>query len=240
MNKIINPFVYNYIANNDIKNPTLPAWIGETYSQYFEDIIVESLLKAYLSKNKEKKLSFTYIEIGANHPISTNSTFLLNKKYGVNGILIEANPDLIGDLSKIRSKDFVYNVAISNSNEENVEFYLSKDTEISSLNKNFVEAWDKKEASNKIVVKNKRINEILHIVKDCDLIYLSIDIEGMDLDLIKDIDYPKYSPFLIQCEPSEGFKKGTKDEMIEFLKQKNYILICETEGNLIFINQKYI
>lgn len=240
MIKTINPFVYNYISYGEITNPTIPAWIGETYAQYFEDVIVESLIKAYVSKNKNKVLSFTYIEIGANHPISTSSTFLLSKKYNANGILVEANPDLISELSKIRKRDHVYNFAISNSDEEYVEFYLSKDTEISSLNKQFVEAWDKKEANNKIRVKNKRINEILEITKNCNLVYLSIDIEGMDLDLIKDIDYTKYKPFLIQCEPSEGFKKGTKDEMVDFLKEKNYILICETEGNLIFIHQDYI
>jgi len=238
--KTINQFTYAEINNYNCSNPTIPSWIMETYAQYGEDIIIEAILKAFLSRNTQKQYSFTYIEIGANHPISTNSSYLFYKKYNASGILIEANPELISELKRVRPRDLILNYAISNNDSDQVEFYISKDTEISSLNEEFVKAWDKEKAKNIKKVKNKRINSILELAKNVDLLYLSIDVEGLDLNLIKDIDYEKYCPFIIQCEPGEGFRKGTKKEIIDFLQNKNYMLLSETEGNLIFINKKYL
>lgn len=41
------------------------------------------------------------LEIGANHPIATSATYLLSVELGISGVLVEANPALIGDLKKV-------------------------------------------------------------------------------------------------------------------------------------------
>ena len=79
-----------------------------------------------------------------------------------------------------------------------------------------------------------RINDLLEIVKANELIILIIDVEGLDLRLLKDINFEKYRPFIIEIEPSDGFVPGTGDAMIEYLSSKGYELIAETNVNLIF------
>jgi hypothetical protein len=67
-----------------------------------------------------------------------------------------------------------------------------------------------------------------------ELIMLSIDVEGYDMRLLEDIDFTKYHPFIIQVEPSDSYAPGTGAKMINFLDNKGYTLIGETDVNLIF------
>ena len=49
MNKIVNSFVYQRILESGMPNPNIPAYLTATYSQCYEDIIVEGLLRAYVA-----------------------------------------------------------------------------------------------------------------------------------------------------------------------------------------------
>lgn len=53
----------------------------ETYSQASQDLFVEALTK--------QKQSGYFVEIGSNHPVINNNTYLLEKKYNWRGLMIE-------------------------------------------------------------------------------------------------------------------------------------------------------
>ena len=65
--------------------------------------------------------------------------------------------------------------------------------------------------------------------------FLSIDIESLDLPVLRDLDFEKFRPIVIQAEPSEHHRPGNTDEMIAFMLENNYVLVAKTEVNLIFI-----
>lgn len=52
-----------------------------SYSQAGQDIYVEEIT--------QKKINGTFLEIGSNHPIEHNNTYLLEKKYNWKGIMVE-------------------------------------------------------------------------------------------------------------------------------------------------------
>lgn len=238
MNRSINPFVYQRILENDMPNSTIPAWLGETYSQCYEDVIIDSLIRAHKRKLGRQLKGLTYIEIGANHPVCTSSTYLWKRKYNVNGILVEANPRLIKNLQKFRPNDHIINAAAYDQDSEGIDFFLSPDNEISSLDERFVNAWKDLGVQEKITVPTIRVNTLLEMVKNVEAVILIIDVEGLDLRLLKDIDFEKHRPLIIETEPSDAFAPGTSKAMIEFLESKDYVIIGETDVNLIFLNNK--
>jgi FkbM family methyltransferase len=233
MDKIVNSFVYQRILESGMPNSTIPAWLGETYSQAYEDVIMESLLLAYVKRNGTIN-GITYIEIGANHPVCTSSSYLLQRKYGAVGTLVEANPKLIPILQKHRPHDTIINAAVYDEDIGSIDFYISPDNEISSIDKRFVNAWKDGRVEEKISVPTVRINQLLETTADADVVFLSIDVEGLDMRLLADIDFDRFRPFMIQIEPSDAYAPGTSTTMMDFLKEKNYNLVAETFVNLIF------
>jgi hypothetical protein len=56
----------------------------ESYAQAYQDVFVETMMKG--------KRDGYYLEIGSNHPITHNNTYLLEKKYNWKGLMIEYLP----------------------------------------------------------------------------------------------------------------------------------------------------
>jgi FkbM family methyltransferase len=233
MNKIVNNFVYQRILESNMPNSTIPAWLGESYSQAYEDVIMEGLFRAYIKRNGPVN-GITYIEIGANHPVCTSASYLWQRKYGAVGILVEANPKLVPALQRHRPNDIVINAAVYDQDITSIDFYISPDNEISSLDKKFVNAWKDGHIEETISVPAIRINQLLATASAAEIIFLSIDVEGFDMRLLADIDYSQYRPFMIQVEPSDAYAPGTSTTMIDFMTEKNYNLVAETDVNLIF------
>lgn len=208
----------------------------ETYSQDGEDIIISSLLRAQMLRENRSMNDVFYIEIGANHPIYTSNTYLLYKKYAAHGLLIEADPNLIADLKRTRPRDTVVQCAISNLHDPEVVLHVAQASELSSLNPNHIHSFGQffghGGISQSVRVPNIHINVLLEDVNKVD--FISIDCEGLDYDIISSIDFEKFKPFIIQCEPSEHFMKGNTSKIISFLESRSYKLQARTDINLIF------
>jgi FkbM family methyltransferase len=239
-NKIINPFIYELIDKHQMPNPTIPGWLEESYAQRYDDVVVDQLIAGYLVRNKLSRLSLSYIEIGANHPVCTNSTYLLYKKYGANGILVEANPKLAANLKQFRPRDEVIQAAVVASDVEEITFYLSPENEISSVDKSFVERWKdgRTGIQQEIKVKTVRVNQLLERMVGVDSLYLSIDVEGLDYEVLCDIDFSKYRPHIIQIEPSDHFIPGNSIRIMEYLKLHDYKLIAQNQTNQIYVDNR--
>lgn len=224
----LNPFIQEEINNNNMAQPTLQTALQPSYAQAYEDVILTSIMWA--NQTNFGGFPITFVEIGANHPVNTSASYLF-EKLGARCVLVEANPKLIPELQKHR-KSIVLNYAVTNSKEESVNFYVSPDNEISSVNQEFVKAWKNGHIQEVISVPAISINEILeglpgHVI-------LSIDVEGHDYEILADINYDLNKPFIIMVEPSEEYAPGTVDKMVGFLRGKGYKLVARTFVNLIF------
>ena len=65
----------------------------KSFSQFGEDLIIESALNIIKEKN------ITYLDIGANHPFLISNTYYFYRN-GSTGTLIEPDPTLYKDLKK--------------------------------------------------------------------------------------------------------------------------------------------
>jgi len=231
---ILNPFVVQEIVEHGMESPTIPVVMQPSYAQAYEDVIIDGLLYALLTK--KNRLDLDFFEIGANHPVATSASFLLKKKYNVHTILVEANPELIPALKKHRPDDTVIHAAVTDKPVKTVSFARCPDNEISSINESFVKAWKDGTILDRIDVPAININELIqrfYIHEFVDMI-ISIDIEGHDYEVLTDLDFERFRPLILIVEPSEEFAPGTVEKMMTFMESKGYSLYSRTFVNLIF------
>lgn len=226
----LNPFVYEIIQSKGMATPDIPVKLMPTYSQCYEDVIIDSILKAYFRTHGSR--DFVFVEIGANHPVATSSSYLFREKYRMKSILVEANPKLTPELERFRPGDTIINKAVVDNDNPKIDFFISKNNETSSLDSNFVRVRTPGIVEN-ISVPTIRINDILSNCIQSEVI-LSIDVEAYDIQILQDIDFNIYRPYLILIEPSEDYQPGSINQITSFMLGKKYSLIAETQVNLLF------
>ena len=198
---------------------------------------------------KDQKEGF-YLDIGCGHPIKNNNTYLLNKK-GWNGINIDLDVDNIDLFNSYRKKDVNLATAVSDKEgETELYFYHSKSAlnTISKENADFQKA--KVSAIKKI--KTQTINKIIENspFKDRKIDFLSVDVEGSELAILKNFDFIKYSPKVIVVEYLDlSLKKLEiknlnvnniiKSEIYKLIISNNYTLANILHSDLVFINNNF-
>lgn len=182
-----------------------------SYSQEGEDMI----LKYIFGKKKDG----FYVDVGAYHPRRFSNTYHFYKK-GWHGINIDAN-DMTG-FKTTRDRDINLQLVVGDGNTKLYRKF--QEGAYNTCNDNYVVSSDFIKA---IPCKTYRLSEILkaHNVRQID--FMSIDVEGMDLEVLQSNDWDKYKPTVILIEDS--------DELITvYLKSLGYKLVAKTLHTLIF------
>ena len=199
-----------------------------TYSYDCEDLIVEKIIK---------KNNGFYVDIGAHDPIKHSNTYLLYKK-GWSGINIDANPMAIAMFNKKRKNCINLNVGISDVEGE-FSFYISENPLLSSFDKDkVIEAktkWNFSFSTKNI--RTRRLENVLndYVKNNVEIDLFNIDVEGLELEILKSNDWNKYLPKIIIIELHERYVENViKSEIYSFLYLKGYRLVSKTFITLIF------
>ena len=191
-----------------------------------------------------------YVDIGCGHPIKNNNTYLLNKR-GWKGINIDLDEENIDLFNIYRKKDENINIAVSNDNKEvDLYFYHSKSA-INTISKEAAN-YQKAKVSSVKKVKSKTLNEILinSKFKDIQIDFLSIDVEGSELLVLKNFDFKKYSPKVIVVEYLDlslpkleiknlNIKNIINSQLYNLITSNNYTLANILHSDLVFINNDF-
>jgi FkbM family methyltransferase len=200
-----------------------------SFSQYGEDAIIRQVL------NSMKVYNPTYLDIGAHDPIrlsNTYSFYLRNSK----GYLIEPNPLLIKKLEKYRKSDTILNVGVSNGKEKKADLYIMYDDVLSTFSYDEALEYEKKghKIKEKISVQLIDINDIIeNYIKACPD-FISIDIEGKELEILEVFDFNKFRPKVFCIETWSYAKTMKETSIIDLLNKNNYVVVADTTLNTIF------
>jgi FkbM family methyltransferase len=247
---VLNPFTYDKlieIGNENEYTPKIPVELARQYSQAGEDLIIQSLIYRlnYFKTNDHKKSfelnNLRYLEIGANHPIATSSTYLFYLK-GASGILVEPNPDLADLLRNVRPNDEVLSVACVDNDQLDGQLHISEASELSSLIPESPGRWiNTFKIIKTIKCATTHVNNVAKIFWDKyangKSTFLSIDCEGLDFKLISALDLERFPFDIIQIEPGEPLAPKNLERIEGRLLKEGYLLLCMTEVNAIFINR---
>ncbi len=207
--------------------------VGVTFSGGGEDIIAGLLLKEkWMISNNEVR----YIELGVNDPVYGSNTYYFYKNGG-SGVLVEANPNFIDVIKGTRARDVVLNKAVYKTSGDRVEFYLSDNSGLSSLNGNHLnmsDDWKRFSIQNKIMVETISINDIFMELPSVDI--LSIDLEGYDLEALRELDFERYRPKVIIAELNwtNVREREYYSDLFEFIISQKYASYYYNEYNGIF------
>lgn len=155
------------------------------YSQFGEDAILRELLR--------KKSAGIFVDVGCFHPTKFSNTYWLYKR-GWRGINIDMEPQKIALFNLVRPHDVNIVAAVSNTPMEMV-IQKNKDYDLgASL------VSDQSQEGERITTR--LLTEIIDetIFKDRPVDLLTVDAEGMDLEVLQSLDFARYKPALVIVE----------------------------------------
>ena len=158
------------------------------YSKYKKESYAISNVDLIIDRIFRKKKKGIYIDVGCNHPIKFNNTYLLYKR-GWNGINIDSDIKSISEFKKLRKDDHNVSSLVSDSKKINYYFYHDR----SALN-----TVDKKLVNSRKIKPKKIIKmetcTLEKILKESPfnnkkISLLSIDIENHEYDVLKNFNF---------------------------------------------------
>lgn len=208
-----------------------------SYSQCGEDAIVDFLLK-WIDVNQ-----MIYLDLGANDPVVFSNTYRFYRS-GCSGVLVEADSDLAAKIRKIRPNDICVAKAVSVTSDQTVDFFkMSADT-LSTIQSETVERYER-DSEHRLAIR--KTVEAIHINKllesyfpDNSPDFVSLDVEGLDLQLLQVWDFTRWRPavFCVETLTYTQNQSAIKiDEIFKLMDGAGYQLYADTYINSIFVER---
>ena len=202
------------------------------YSQDGEDMLLASFYEGI------KNYKGFYIDIGAHHPFRFSNTAHFYKN-GWRGINIEPTPSLFDAFLKYRKKDINLNVGIGNG--DLLTFYEFNEPAINSFDKDisterYFEDSNNYRITREISIQTAQLSNILdqYLTKNQIIDFFTIDVEGLDLEVLKSNNWEKYIPKFILVECEFNIEAITQDPIYIYLKEKGYTFVGRTKRTCLF------
>lgn len=209
-----------------------------SYSQAGEDRIVY-----YIFERSGRKTGLSYMDIGASAPAGHNNTYLFYTLEG-RGVLVEADPVYRPAYQIVRPDDKIENVAVVPSRlkaDGTVTFHVMADQGWSTVSPEHAKLGERmgkgQSEQLKLTVPCVTIDEVLtrHFPKG-ELDILSVDIEGIDLEVLNELDTILFRPKVIIVE--------NKLNPLNLEERKfqipGYVIFASTYINSIYIREEFL
>ncbi len=206
-----------------------------SYAQNGEDLIAWRALVDFGIRQPR------YLDIGAHHPTHLSNTALFHL-LGARGMNIEPDPELHREFVRERPWDINLNCGIATT-AGSLTLYLMADRALntfSAAEAQRVAAEEMIPIVRTIEVPVASLNTILerHAFQPD---FLTIDTEGNDLPILKDLDWTRYRPAVI-CAETLTFSSrmaGRKSEAItDFLQTQGYAIHADTWINTLYVDAR--
>tara|TARA_B100000700_G_C14856261_1_gene766399 strand:- start:112 stop:807 length:696 start_codon:yes stop_codon:yes gene_type:complete len=214
----------------------------KSYSLSNIDVVID-----YMFKDIKKGI---YIDIGCNHPIKYNNTYLLHKR-GWCGINVDADKTSIKLFKEYRKNDHNIRSIVSNNTDIKKLYYYHDRSAINTLSKELV---DKRSTKPQKIIEEKSITLNMIIenspFKDKKINFLTIDIEGHEHNVLKNFNFSKYKIDLIVVEFLEkkldiveifyqSIDSVIKSNIYNLLTKNDYKLVNWIHSDLIFVRNDF-
>jgi len=222
---------------NSVLDRLTNSYKKTSYSQCGEDLIVDFVLNSLRIEHP------TYLDIGAHHPVFLNNTYLFYKK-NMHGVCIEPDPDSFVKIRNARPRDICLNIGIGVDKQALADFYILTSRSLNTFSKETAEAY-----VNEGTQKIERVIRVpLFTVKDIikthlktSPTFISLDTEGLDLQIIQSFDFDQYRPeiFCIETLSYSSTNQELKNtEIIRLMEKAGYLNYADTYINTIFVDRE--
>jgi FkbM family methyltransferase len=195
----------------------------EFHGEYLQDLAAYMFFRG-------KKEGF-YVDIGANDGVD-GSNSLVFERLGWNGFCVEPHPEVYQTL-KINRQCDAYEVALTDREGETIEFAMfdgsNTQSKYSGTDINGVKARSGRLRYKQIQVKTSTFNTLMGHYPGINYIdFISIDVEGGELSVLKTIDFTRYSFGLMMIEDNSG-------GLVSFMKNNGYRVLGKIVRDYMFV-----
>ena|SRR5438132_814473 len=165
-----------------------------------------------------------FVEVGANDPHNSSQTWFLEQR-GWRGVLVEPLFRFYEPLKAARPRSLVFQVACgAPGHPATADLFVGENAEHSSLLPNSVDARTR--YVHKETVRVLTLDEVLAECGHPRVDFVSIDVEGLQLDVLKGLDVTRHRPALLLVE----------DHLLNWqthfhLQRRGYRLVKRTQLN---------
>ena len=212
-----------------------------SYSLTGIDLIVDYIFK---------KNNGIYIDVGCNHPVYSNNTYLLYKK-GWQGINIDINEKSVKLFNLFRKNDLNINLAVSSKKTELEYINFHDKSPINKIKTTFNKDLHPLDKIKKI--KSDTLDSIIENskYKDKKIDFVSIDVEGYEIEVIKGFNLKKYKPSIIVIEYLDtnlrtieiknfNLQNIINSEIYKLMIKNEYHMVNWLHSDLIFAHNSFI
>ncbi len=192
------------------------------------------LLERYLGHRH----SGFYVDVGAHHPKRFSNTYRLYRR-GWRGLNIDANPGSMRAFQRIRPRDINIEAAVSSTRQE-LTYYVFNEPALNTFKKDL--ALERVGGSYSIIkeinIMTARLGDLLdqHVPLDTRIDLLTVDVEGLDCDVLQSNDWSRYSPdfILVECLGFSTLDQASSDPVVRLLMEHHYSMVAKTMNTVLF------
>lgn len=227
--KLVPQFIKNIIKQG-IDCLTWDEWQNRSWSQEGEDMILRRIFET-------KKHGF-YVDVGAHHPKRFSNTYLFYRR-GWSGINIDAMPGSMRLFRKWRPRDINLETGIA-LKSDSLDYFVFNEP---ALNGFSAELSQEREKADNIYHLEKVIKidvSPLHSVFEQHLggktiDFMSVDVEGFDLEVLKSNDWSKYRPKYVLAEILKSSLHDLyQDPVALFMNDQGYFVYAKQVNTVFF------
>jgi FkbM family methyltransferase len=230
LRQLVAPMLPAALRGRSRANPL--EFYTESYSQEGEDMILRRLF--------DEKRSGFFVDVGAHHPTRYSNTYLFYKWLGWRGVNIDALPGSMELFRRMRPEDVNLEVAIAEAAGTST-YYEFDEPALNGLSADLSReraATGAAQLVAKTAVRTRRLADVLeeHLPAGKEIDFLSVDVEGLDLEVLRSNDWSRYRPSVVVVEDVEAAELGGAGEtrLSRFLRERGYVLSCRTPSTSIF------
>ena len=205
-----------------------------SYAQFGEDIVADSV---FWHLRIPKPL---YLDIGAYDPKFLSNTYYFYKK-GSSGVCVEPDPARRSAFRRIRPRDLCLSAGVGAADKDAVPFYVLSEPSLSTFDQKNAqqhEAAGKVQIRSVISVPVYSINTLIeqHLPRCPD--FLSVDVEGIDLEILQAMDFDRFRPAVICVETIDFYTQAKQLPVVDFLQTQGYRVQADTVINTILVDEQ--
>lgn len=206
---------------------------AKTYGAWGEDTLLDRLFR-----NTDYYNSGIFVDVGCNHPVVGSMTWKLYKR-GWRGLNLDLTEENIRLCKTVRPQDTSVQCAITSESGEVASYIFDPGSGLNTLEKSHADEWAVK------IGKPYQIKMMPAMPLDAaiekympgkEIKFLTIDVEGHELSVLKTFSFAKYSPEFILCEiHGRELPEVMKSPTYNLLVENKYRLISYAGGSGIFV-----
>jgi Methyltransferase FkbM domain len=169
-------------------------------SQTGEDMIIRALL--------DHVREGFYVDIGAYHPVGFSNTYHFYQR-GWRGLNIDANPGAMRLFERLRPRDINVQACVDVVAGIQREFHIFDRPALNTITESGLQAGLRVHGAKLVQtvrLVTRTLNDLLakHVPDGQPIHFLTIDVEGLDYELLRTLDFARYSPSVV-CFEDRGF-----------------------------------